>query len=48
VEVETTFTPGARDDERLDEVTLHAVEVGRLMVLVEHAEGHGAGETRSS
>ena len=40
VEVEATLAPGARDDERLDEIALHAVEVGGLVVLVDEAERH--------
>src|SRR6516225_3224734 len=40
VQIETALAPGARDDERLDEVALHAVEIGGLVVLVDEAEGH--------
>src|SRR5690349_12117754 len=40
VQVEAALAPGAGDDEGLDEVALYAVEVGRLVVLVEEAERH--------
>ena len=38
VKAEAALAPGARDDQRLDEVALHAVEVGRLVMLVEEPE----------
>src|SRR5437588_21898 len=38
MEAQPTFAPRAGDDERLDEVTLHAVEVGGLVMLVDEAE----------
>jgi len=40
MEAQTAFAPGAWDDERLDEVTLHAVEVGRLVMLIDEAKRH--------
>src|SRR4051812_21148545 len=40
MEAQAAFPPGAGDDQRLDEVALHAVEVGWLVMLVDEAEGH--------
>src|SRR5579871_6232921 len=40
VEADSTLAPSARDDEGLHEVALYAVEVGGLVVLVEHSERH--------
>ncbi len=40
VEVEAALAPGAGDDQGFYKISLHAVEIGRLVVLVEQAEGH--------
>jgi hypothetical protein len=40
VQVEAALAPGAGNDERLHEVALHAVEVGRLVVLVQQTKRH--------
>src|SRR5882672_721737 len=39
VDAQAAFAPGAGNDQRLDEVTLHPVEVGRLVMLVNEAKG---------
>src|SRR5579864_8640912 len=40
VEAQAALAPGARDDQSLDEVALHAVEVGWLVMLIDESEGH--------
>ena len=40
MQIQSALTPSARNDQRLDKVALHAVEIGRLVVLVQEAERH--------
>src|SRR6185437_6957194 len=39
-QAQSAFAPGAGNDQGLDEVALYAVEIRRLMVLVEQSERH--------
>src|SRR5580658_3752746 len=40
MKADATFAPGAGNDQSLDEVALHAVESGGLVMLVEQSEWH--------